>query len=539
VPELLYITDLAGTRRGPLHDINALHLVEELGGEEYLEFTIQVSDPKTVWLTIDAEIIYQTRRWRVTRLETLREAASIHRVRADATWTLLADDALIGTFLITAKTPDVGLDQILAGSGWTRAGNTLDSTAVSMEMQGATVLAALRQWAALAGYELLFNTVTQTVAMIPERGSDRGIGFRYGYNVPSIHRTYEPPFATKLWAFGANDLGIAGVNVTGQGFVEDFHWYTSQGIPLATARTRFTREREWRDERYLLALNLYDAAVRKLEAWSEPIISYDIAVANLDALTGAAPLLIGDTVRVRDADLGIDLRTRVLRLDKYPLDRSKDKVTLSYLQPRIDSLGGSTSGGGGDGVGDFRLAVAENSTPVTVSGSILVLTSIAMTTAGLANGVMGARAVGTASGTGTVRFRVLLDGTPIGGQPEIVFTGGQIITWDPTDWTVGLIEGSHTIAISAQVISGTGTILFAISAVHEWVLMAGAIGGAGGSPVFTVEDTLVFDESGFSDSIAPMVVTIESPVGVLRTVTETLTFTDLGITDSPPTVTLV
>jgi hypothetical protein len=396
-------------------------------------------------------------------------------------------------------------------------------------------LVALRQWAELTGYELLFNTLTHTVTMIPRRGSDRGIGFRYGHNVASIKRTYDPPFATKLWAFGANNLGIAGVSVTGQGYVEDYSWYTNLGVPLAVARTRFTREREWRDDRYLLALNLYDAAIRKLADWSQPVISYEIAVMNLDQLTGASPLIVGDTVRVRDADLDLDLRTRVVRLEHYPLDPSKDKITLAFIPLQLDSAATQPTSGT-SGADSFRLAVAENTSIITVASSILVLTSIAVTTAGLANGVMGARAVGTATGTGTVRFRVLLDGTPIGGQPEIVFAGGQIITWDPTDWVVGLEEGSHTISISAQVISGTGTIAFAVSAVHEWILMTGAVGGGGGSPNFNLEDTIEYVDPNVTDVL---VAAIESPVGVLRTITDTLTFTDLGVTDSPPTVTIV
>jgi hypothetical protein len=335
---------------------------ERLDQSETLGFTIPVRAPKAELVVEDTELRWRDRFFIVRQVERERSGAdAVLRVECDALWYRLGEDTLVGSVLqpvATTSTGATGVPEpetlrgganiILAGSGWTldQARTPAGGDRFVMEEQDLTRLALLRRWANITGTHLRFDTAGKRVAFTTTQGAESPASFRYGRNLERIMRRSTPPVATVLYPFGRDELGIEGVN-GGSPFVEDFSFYTALGLTLSQARARYTKRRVWRDDRYLIDTNLRDAAVRKLAEWSVPTVSYECKVVDLAELVGfdeAQGLAVGDTVRVADSVLGIEVRAVVARLKRYPLEPWRNEIELSSLPERPGDTSSSTRG---------------------------------------------------------------------------------------------------------------------------------------------------------------------------------------------------
>ena len=196
----------------------------------------------------------------------------------------------------------------------------------------------LRSWAKITGTYLAFDTAGKSVSLSEVRGRELGVGFRWRRNVKSIRRRAAPPEVTTLYAYGADDLTIKGVN-GGEPYVEDFTYYTNQGLTLDEARERFTRSRVWYDSEFVSDSELPAGAEARLALLAQPVIAYELAVVDLSDLIvpdDERHIVPGDTVRVVDDELGHDIRTTVTRTLKYPNEPHRNQVELSYI---VDPVG--------------------------------------------------------------------------------------------------------------------------------------------------------------------------------------------------------
>ena len=427
-------------------------------------------------------------------------------VYAEAVWTDLARRLRFANFPVLGKKPQEGLVDILKGSGWT-AGDDPDpggSTLYSREGFDETILSHLRGWAEITGYELLFDNVAQTVTLVESIGEDRGVGFRYGANVEEIVRRYEPPKATVLYPVGANSLTIATVEPSGEVFVEDFSWYVAQGLTVSQARNLHTKEASYVDEGILLPVNLLDRATEILAEWSQPTISYEVAVVDLsDAVGTEVPFEIGDTVRVRDEVFDVELSTRIVRRVYRPLAPGEDEVELSYLRGSTTEATQSREPSY-DGVA--ILADQLGSTTVVGPGSTVDFAEIQFNTTGTATSVVGATFLGTASGTGTVRFSFIMDAIAVGKEYDVEFVDGEVVEFSWPSFAADLAAESHLASFRVQHVAGTGSVTVEAGEARGWLLTTGAFGlGVNTSPNRRiVEEFLAVDLTGelISETVA-------------------------------------
>lgn len=306
---------------------------ERLDDSERLGFTIPATDPKHYLLAVDHEVRWRGRRFYVTELEDTRTGSEVvTAVECNALWYRLADPTYVGSLDLSAVTTAAGLEQILSGTGWTAGAQTTGSADLfSLEEQDATVLALVRSWARVTGTLVVFNTDEQTVDLVTVRGADRGVSFRYRRNLRRIRRRVRPPAATVLYPYGADGLTVAGLN-GGSESIEDFTYYTDQGLTLDEARARFTRSRVWSDSTFIVDADLLAAAELRLAELAAADVRYEMDVVDLSELTGVAESVsIADTVRVVDEVLGANLTTTVVRRRQYPLQPWRDEVELGTL----------------------------------------------------------------------------------------------------------------------------------------------------------------------------------------------------------------
>jgi phage minor structural protein len=342
--EYLWISDLAGEQTITLASLFDLVLDERLDQSETLEFDLSADDPRAAFLVADGEVRWRDRRFMIRKVGVARHGAEVTvHVECDALWYRLGESVRAGSVNLAGVTVAAGLAEILNGSGWTvSAATSTGSTLYSMELQDATVLALVRKWATITSTVVTFDTSSRTVRLTADRGRDLGVGFRYGRNVTRIRREVEVPYATRLLPYGAQELNIAGVN-GGDPHLEDLSWYTDQGLTEEEARARFLKTRVWSDPTFVVDVDLKAAAELKLAAWAQPTIRYECDVVDLSEITGAVELLeVGDTVRVADEPLGLDVRTTVVRYTRRPLQPWRNQFELAYL-PSTISDGSDTS----------------------------------------------------------------------------------------------------------------------------------------------------------------------------------------------------
>lgn len=533
VRPLVWLHTLADVRYLPVHDLGALVREDRLNDLETLTFTIRADDPKAFAVQPDRLVEFAGRYYRVEELHDFRDGSGKPFVEAycEARWMDLGKRSRAGNYSIIARTPLQGLTTILSGTGWTGFVDTIDPALYSMEDIDASVLTLLRRWASIVGQEVEFDTAAKTVTLVDQLGQDRGIGFRYGYNLRTVDRRYRPPTATRLYPFGANDLNISGPNPSGLTYIEDYSWYTAQGLTLPQAQA-YRKDEVWYDARYLVAVILYDAAVRRLAQLAQPTISYELSVADFSTLTGstADDVEMGDIVRVRDPDFSIDITTRVVRLVEYPLRPQDNEVELDYLQPGLSEVNDSESTRQLN-YSQLSLLVDQNADALTVTSGTTVWGTIAITVAGSSTTfAAGGTFRGVATGTGTVRFGLYLSGTLIGEAYDFAFVAGQVeFSW-PTMET-GIAEGSYSVEWRAQVVSGSGTIDVAAEACRAWIISQGTVGGGGAAnPSQLLTETILDVDPALwlspSDEWTYDVTDIDGPPGdpdMLIEVAETIT----------------
>lgn len=534
---LVWLYALAGTKRLPLHAFVNLQLEERLGVSETLRFTIPADDPKAAWLLPDITVGYNGRLYRVEELEQVHDGPrALISAECEAAWYDLGKRVRAGSFSALAQTAADGLTAILAGTGWTGDLDPVATGTYSMEDLDASVLSLLRRWAGIVGREVSFDTANQVVTLVDEIGVDRGIGFRYGSNVRAVRRRYRPPLATRLYPFGANNLDITNVEPTALSYVENYDWYTAQGLTVTEARALYRKDKVEVDTRFLAALNLYDHAVRRIAALAQPLIAYELTVADLGRLTSstADDVSIGDTVRVRDVTFGVDVSTRVVRLIRHPLEPHRNEVELAYLQPDLSDVENVETSRSID-YGATTLLVDQNDAALTVGSTSTVFAEIQMTSTGEATVVYGATFKGTATGTGTVRFEFQVDGGAEGALFDFAFTNGAQVEFSWPSYATGVdAESTVTFTWRARVISGTGTIAVAAGEGRAWLLTRGAVGiGVNNSPNQSVEEILAVELLGVADAV---VVELISPVDLDETEAPGVTL--VTVTDSSPAPTI-
>lgn len=301
---------------------------------EALTLTVPMDDPKAYTLEVDKELEYDGRLWFVQKIEKRRSGNEAVLVAHGAPlWMRLNDKVIVGTLTIEALTVGEWLDLVLTGTGWTRgAATTTDDTVYITEAQDQTVLWWLRDIAAFANMHLRFDSLTKQVSIVETQGRDLGIGFRYGRNLQSIEHVYQAPRVTKLYPYGRDSISIADSN-DGVPYLEDYSWYTGQGLTLEEARERFTKEEVFAGDDFITEDSLLAAAQAYLTIAAQPIVEYSMDVTDLSGLLGVTDLDVqpGDTVRVRDTVLNLDVQTTVVRVVRFPLEPARNTVELSYL----------------------------------------------------------------------------------------------------------------------------------------------------------------------------------------------------------------
>lgn len=176
--------------------------------------------------------------------------------------------------------------------------------------------AVITQMIENVGGELLRDNYE--ISFMEEIGNNNGVQLRVGKNLKDITRTMDDSgVVTRLYPYGRDDLDVSTVN-DGKAYIDS---------PLAGTYSYFK-------EGYKDFSNIEDPQellVKAQKEWStedkdgidKPKVTYTVQASTLERVA------LGDRIRVIDEDLGIDVYSRVVELERYPYEPQRGSVKLS------------------------------------------------------------------------------------------------------------------------------------------------------------------------------------------------------------------
>ena len=225
-----------------------------------------------------------------------------------------------------------GIVRAVAPTGWTVADYSGLTYMRTLHLTGITPLGVLEQCrSTFSGVTFRFDNVNKVIEIINMKtGTNLGAFVTRDLNLKKTeYKGKSTGFATRLYAYGKDDLSIASVN-SGLPYVDD-HTYSDRIVCAY-----------WKDERYTVAENLKAAAQERLAELAVPSRSFECDVVDL-AKTNPEKYSELDFVMFSVVSL-IDQTRSGQKIDHivverwiYPNAPQNNKVILSTVAPRIQS----------------------------------------------------------------------------------------------------------------------------------------------------------------------------------------------------------
>jgi phage minor structural protein len=316
-PSALDLFSAAGVHVALLPLAADVRIRQAINSLDALTFTYPRAD-STFDLIIEGSIVrLDDQDYRVVQIDDARDATGVTgSITAEQHFVKLGD-ILKKRFILIDCTADDAMDLALADTGWT-AGTVAPTGKASLDFQWASPLSILLAIADAWNGELLFDSQAKTVDLLTQIGIDNYASLIYRKNIEGLSRTRSAAqLYNRIWFEGKDGLTSA------RGYVEDARSIAAYG----------RRDYFWSDDTITSVATLVKGATWRLQAYRNPRASYSCTAWNIApavASTSWATVALGDTVKVYDEDLGINITTRVYEREWAPLDTTvPDNLTLS------------------------------------------------------------------------------------------------------------------------------------------------------------------------------------------------------------------
>lgn len=332
-------TEYKGYGLAILENAKDVRVYEKLNVEHTLELVLPRDDPKWGYIETDNFIKVDGHLYIIRTTEERRDGAGklLSNIQCEHIFTELLDEYIQYEELINV-TAQFALDRFLNGTRFSADATRLTGNR-DLEVEDSTPIAAinlmLEEWKAevrcdgIPGQDGKFR-----VTLLPERGEDRGIQIRYKKNLKSIKKTVDSRgVVTRLYVYGKDGLGIEGAsqNTSGLSYL-DSQYINNYPRPKKGIIT--FNDIEDPDE-------LYKAGQEHLKTVEVPKVTCEVDLIDLQAVAEygeSEAVELGDTVRVIDEGLGIDVFARVVEYERYPYEPWRSKIVLSNFRPGLSDF---------------------------------------------------------------------------------------------------------------------------------------------------------------------------------------------------------
>lgn len=475
--DLIKIFDLSGELAAFLERARGIYTDDTLQESEILYFEMNINDPKAELIQYGAELEFKGRRYLITEINDGMDENGLFNfnITAEGNYIELLDKT-VETIELQGVTPEEGGEKILNGTEWTMGNiEKYAGDLFSMAETKKTALWLIRQWAKIIGLEIKFDSINKKINLVERIGTNRGAGFRYRKNLKSIQRKIIPPQATVIIPYGKNGLtiGIANNDIN---YIENYSWYTSQGVPLSTARKKYRKEYILEDDRFISPQSLKRYAEDKLKELSNPQFSYQATVLDLAELTGLSEdrFNLGDDVGVYNEDLKINAETRILRLKRYHQEPWRNEIELGFLLPGLGDSSNTNSISSDVAAAQPDLIYMTSGTAKQISTKPVYAAQTALTNFNSTNAQIGLMLICEASQELTATIRLTMNGSYVGPEIKQKMLAGANTVGAPFI-LAQLPPGSGM--IEAQVQTDSGTISIPTDGLQVFIYASNLLGG--------------------------------------------------------------
>jgi phage minor structural protein len=327
----LVVLDTDGNAEAVLENAYDVIVTGEINGIDTLEFNIPFRDSKRSYLDNEKQIRAGDETYRIRTItdEKNEQGAAITSVYAEAAFYDLGFSVRKTEQSFNADTADVPMAYALQDTDWTigtvnvRSKRTWTSTEKN-------ALAVLRKVQDLHGGDLIFDNANRTVSLLTFSGTDSGALFCYRKNMKSIKKVVDTQsLITRLYAYGKDGMTFASIN-DGKEYVEDTS-YTNEVRVTTLDCSNFTNPYQ-----------MLEYANMRLADYAAPRVSYVLNAMDLSVLTGYEheAWKLGDIVTVKDDELNLSVKTRIVRREYNLLEPWN---TVLELSTTLRELGDSSS----------------------------------------------------------------------------------------------------------------------------------------------------------------------------------------------------
>lgn len=294
-------------------------VISEVNAESYMEFDIYFTDEKRRYVNNQVEVHIDGQVYKIKTVKDKKEhrQPKVTHVYAENIYYDLARASKLSNTVFDKVKAKTTLDFALQNTEW-NVGQIEINAARSFESECKNPLELLQLIADIYNGELVFDSLAKTVSLVKQTGTDNGMVFHYKKNMKSIERVISTTsLVTRLYAMGADGLTFASIN-EGLSYVEDYS-YTDEILIGTLDCSNFTD-----------ASDMLTYAKMRVADYCKPNYSYTLSVLYLQSISGFEheEYGLGDVVRVVDEELGLDIQTRIVRMEKDILEPWNTKVEL-------------------------------------------------------------------------------------------------------------------------------------------------------------------------------------------------------------------
>ena len=213
------------------------------------------------------------------------------------------------------------LTNVLSGTTWSMGVCDVSGTKTVESERRISVLAAINIIVETFGGELCWHSNGRLVDLKNQIGNNTEFQVRCDKNSDKIERKEDATqLCTRLYVYGQDDITIESVNPTGKAYIDSTHINEYQD-PIV--HTEYVNTSNVND--------LYTYALSYMAAYEVPILYYTVKIADLFTIF---PYLeevvnIGDTVRVYDETLKLNVKCRVMKITRDWVNPTNTIIELS------------------------------------------------------------------------------------------------------------------------------------------------------------------------------------------------------------------
>lgn len=330
-----FTTDFNNHGLAVLEKAKDVKIRKAINGDYKLTFTLPVVDEKWQYLQAENFVLVEDQLYRIRNIEEHRspEGTIMSSANCEHVWYDANDCKYIPYFRMIGKTPREILEALYEGTRFT-IGTVEITTPTDIEMSKTNPARVTQELVRLVGGELLRDN--WTLNLVERIGNNNGVQIRVGKNCKEVKRsTDSTTLVTRLYPYGKDDLDISTIN-------EGRHYLDSPLINNYDYIHSNTKEYKGIENPSELKIEaLKEFSTEEKDGIDKPKVTYETTVIELKKLAEYGQFesfLLGDTVRVIDEYLGIDINARIMEYEYYPIEPKSSSVVLQNFRSSLPKV---------------------------------------------------------------------------------------------------------------------------------------------------------------------------------------------------------